>query len=138
VTTDTRIFVRGPDDSHAAESRPLPDADKPEQVDLGAIRLVKAVRDQARGYAPVRLSAAGDQIVVDGVAPTANTTTSAPAAAFRSGDVVIAIDGKDTHGIGINGASSLLFGPASSEVTFTVRSEGGEARQVTVARSPIQ
>jgi carboxyl-terminal processing protease len=59
-------------------------------------------------------------------------------AGLRTGDLILAVDGRDVTGLTITKLSGLIGGPAGSSVTLTIRpAAGGPTRQVTVTREPI-
>lgn len=63
--------------------------------------------------------------------------TPAMAAGIKSGDQIIAIDGKSTDGLSIDAAVRSIRGPAGTSVTFTIV-RSGKALDITVVRDVIQ
>jgi len=62
----------------------------------------------------------------------------AEAAGLRSGDVIIAVDGRDITDLTLDEAVRLIRGPAGSRVTLTVRRQGlAEPFEVTITRAQI-
>jgi carboxyl-terminal processing protease len=62
----------------------------------------------------------------------------AEAAGLRSGDIIIAVDGRDITDLTLDEAVRLIRGPAGSQVTLTVRRKGlAEPFEVTLTRAQI-
>ena len=73
--------------------------------------------------------------VVSGILPN----SPALKAGLRSNDVILSVDGRDTHGLTQDQASALIRGPAGTTVTMHVRSgDSGPERDVTVTREDFQ
>ena len=62
---------------------------------------------------------------------------SAAAAGLKAGDIVEAVDGKDTGGVSIGGVIQWIRGPEGSAVRLSVRSEGEEPRDVSLVRRVV-
>ena len=123
------VVFRGPDASYTTENRELTAAENEnDETDLGQVLLVKA-RASGEGptaYAQVDFVPEGDRLLVaDG--PGAG-------AALPPGAVVVAVDGRDARGVGMNGMRTLLAGPPESEMTFTLRGADQVAREVKIPR----
>ncbi len=77
----------------------------------------------------------GDYVVI--VAPMPDSP--AEAAGIKSGDKVIAIDGKDMTGIEPSIALQSILGPADTTVTLTIQREGSdEPLEFTITRAEIE
>lgn len=64
--------------------------------------------------------------------------TPAERAGLKSSDQILAVDGKDTLGMSLDRAVSLIRGPKGSEVVLTILSKDDEeAREVTIVRDEI-
>ena len=77
----------------------------------------------------------GDYVVI--VAPMPDSP--AEAAGIKSGDKVVAIDGKDMTGIEPSIALQSILGPADTTVTLTIQREGSdEPLEFTITRAEIE
>ncbi len=56
----------------------------------------------------------------------------------QSGDIVMTIDGEDTFEMSIIDAVKKLTGEEGTDVTITVRHEGGETEEITITRARIK
>lgn len=63
--------------------------------------------------------------------------TPAEKAGIKSGDLILAIDGKSTDGMSTDEAVKLIRGPKGSSVTFTIN-RSGETKQLKAIRDTIQ
>ena len=59
-------------------------------------------------------------------------------AGVQSGDIVMTIDGEDTYEMKIIEAVKKLTGEEGTDVTITVRHEGGETQEITITRARIK
>lgn len=59
-------------------------------------------------------------------------------AGLRAGDRILAIEGKDTSELTLDGSVSLIRGEAGTNVALIILSEGGEPREVSVTRGKIE
>lgn len=83
----------------------------------------------------IEIDVKDDHLVV--IAPLAESP--AEKAGLVSGDVIIAIDGKSSLGIGLDEAVKRIRGPQGSSVVLTIRSEGqATTREVTIVRDNIE
>ena len=63
----------------------------------------------------------------------------AEAAGFRSGDVIIGVDGEDTRGFSLTDVANRIKGKAGTEVTIKVfRKETNETLELTAKRETVQ
>ena len=93
---------------------------------------------QQEGYAGryvgigVEVNSTGEYPVIDAVFPDSPAAKSG----VQVGDVVIKVDGKDIHGLGIDQTSNLIRGPAGTTVVITVDRHGVQ-QDLSVQREPI-
>ena len=93
---------------------------------------------QQEGYAGryvgigVEVNSTGEYPVIDAVFPDSPAAKSG----VQLGDVVIKVDGKDIHGLGIDQTSNLIRGPAGTTVVITVDRHGVQ-QDLSVQREPI-
>ncbi len=60
-------------------------------------------------------------------------------AGIKPGDAILAIDGKSTTGLGVEGAVSLIRGPKGTSVNLLIQHEGDNVTsEITVVRAEIQ
>ncbi|MFB6286982.1 MAG: S41 family peptidase [Candidatus Bipolaricaulia bacterium] len=62
----------------------------------------------------------------------------AKAAGIRSGDKILAIDGKSTEGFSVSEAAQMLRGPAGTDVNVKVRHQDGTETTITITRAKIK
>jgi C-terminal processing protease CtpA/Prc len=109
----------------------LPRGNSGSSVDLGLIQLVKKTDgEDTSGYAPISLLGSADNVTIG------RTGTDSPAArmGFKPGDVVVAVDGKSTAGVGPDGLRELLAGRPNEAVVVTVRGQNDDRRDIQVGR----
>jgi protocatechuate 3,4-dioxygenase beta subunit len=129
-----RMLVRNAGETFAPESRPIANQEAA-GVDLGIFQLVRErAASEVAAVAQVSFAAAGDRLVVARLAPG----STAASAGFRPGDTLVAVDGRDARGVGPNGITNLLGGPANSEVRFLVEAAGQPPREVRVPRTSMR
>jgi hypothetical protein len=130
------IMLRGPDRQYVTESRWLPQGSGGSSVDLGLVQLVGKADDHQKdiGYAPLAFLGSSGSVTVG------RTMNDSPATqmGFKTGDVVVAVDGKSTAGVGPDGVRDLLKGPTGQDAVVTVRGANNEQRDIRITRSPAR
>lgn len=84
----------------------------------------------------IRLELNSETNVLTVVEPLQNSPASA--AGLRTGDRILAIDGRSTNGMTVEEASRLIRGEAGTEITLRVSRSGSEAFDVPLTRARIE
>jgi carboxyl-terminal processing protease len=74
------------------------------------------------GMIGITVSLAGDVPTITGILPGSPALT----AGLRTGDAILRVDGRDTHGLPIDQVSALIRGPAGRSLTLLLRRDGSE------------
>jgi hypothetical protein len=120
-----RISVSVEGTSHVPSSKEIVPSPARATVDVGTIRLLRrspreSSQDRDRGTIGVSLVGRDDGVAVASVTPG----QPAAAAGIASGDVLLAVDGRDVRELGSSAAAYLLAGRAGSPVSLTIQSRG--------------
>jgi carboxyl-terminal processing protease len=106
-------------------------------VDAGLIKLLPGNQRERfegpaseRGTVGMGTKREGDKVTLRHPLPE----SPAAKAGLKQGDVLLAIDGKDTSDLGDGAINHLLGGKTGTSVTLSVASAGGAPRQVTITR----
>jgi protocatechuate 3,4-dioxygenase beta subunit len=107
------------------------------QVDVGAVKLLRGDQEAMFGPPADRGTAGLGAANRDGHAVVSNVGKGTPAekAGIKTGDAILAIDGRDVRELGGSTLGYLLRGKAGSSVTVEVQTAGGETRKVTITRA---
>jgi hypothetical protein len=127
------VTLHGPDGTHVSESRLIPQGSGGSAVDLGLIQLVRKPDERKeQGHSPISLVGSADNVTIG------RTGADSPATrmGFKPGDVVLAIDGKSTTGVGPDGMRDLMTAASSQDVVVTVRGQDDARRDIRVSRQP--
>jgi protocatechuate 3,4-dioxygenase beta subunit len=111
-------------------------------VDVGLVKMMRGSLREKLGVGPRALGRAGFTVaLVEGRPTVTGVVPGFPAAraGLAEGELVLAIDGRSTEGLGNGALDFTLAGPPDATVTVTVQPRDGRAaaREVKFARVPI-
>jgi membrane-associated protease RseP (regulator of RpoE activity) len=128
------IMVAGDPSTHLGERRRL--EAKPGTNDLGTIRLARGnVESRIKEGSWQGLSGVNNSEDNNATVLQARPGSPAERAGLKTGDVILAIDGKDMRGQGFGVVEYSLRGRPNSPITMKIQTPGQEPRTVTFNRS---
>jgi large repetitive protein len=135
VGDSVQVMIFGDRKTHLGERRTVEVTKGTPQVDLGTIRLTRG-NIEARLKEGTWEGVSGISNSEDEKAMVAQARPGAPAekAGVKTGDAILAIDGKDVRGLGFGGVEWHLRGRPGAPITVTVQTPGQAPRTVTFNR----
>jgi hypothetical protein len=98
---------------------------------LGTLRLVPELVPSGSGGVGVRLGLRGENVIVEDVMPG----SPALAAGVMAGEQIMAIDGRESSGLGLRSVHHLLGGDPGTRVRVAVRDAVGKVKSITIERA---